>query len=252
MSADVRSGARRYTHHGCGRSSDERFTLVTDPGRARSSSYGDHMSTWAAPQPRSRLQPGASPIAVDTPRRHDARVTILTQPVRVERQPGHGWTPERDAVALVLGETAASLRDVVLRLPGEHVLDGEPSIAEVQLRFTALQGAAVILSIPVRGGHRSPELAQLGRGVLDLQRLLPGRRLASYAGTETVPPFQIPVMWLVSTVPLEARVSQLAGFVVASGRALPPRSLQPADGRPVVGLRASMVRLHEPSDTSIT
>lgn len=69
------------------------------------------------------------------------------------------------------------------------------------------------------------------------------RALAGYHGTETLPPFQTPAMWLVALTPLTARATQLARMVGAAPRPLPPRSTQPSRGRPVVKLHAKVLQL---------
>ena len=210
------------------------------------------MDRWAPPTgPAPTGPPAAAPIALTAPRGSGGTVTVLSSRTPLRARAGHGWTPQRDAVALVLGTATAALDDVVVRLPGEHPIDGRAPHGELQVRFVAPEGAKVVLAVPLRRGARSAGITALLDDVLDMRALLPApRRLLAYAGSETIPPFQEPVMWLVSATPLRVHVSQLSRLVQRShGRPLPPRRVQAGDGRPVVPLQARLLTVHHGAGT---
>lgn len=179
-------------------------------------------------------------------------MTVLTRRVSLVPGGGHQLVPRVDANALVLGSATATLVDVVVRTPGEHRIEGRQPHAEIQLRFRADAGAKVALAIPVVRSRHADAVDTLGDRVLDLHSLLPRpREIAAYHGTETVPPFVEPTMWLVALTPLTCRTAQLADIVKAVPRPLPPRRTQPADGRPVVRLRAKVLTLRTGRDDSM-
>jgi hypothetical protein len=210
---------------------------------------GEHRGvTSAAHDPPARPVTGpplASPIDLVVPSSVGGQVTVISRPTAmVRRGTAHGWIPLGDAGALLLGTATACLRSVVVRMAGEHRIEGVLPPAEIQLRYAAEEGAGVIVSVPVVKGLASPGLDDLVEGLLDVRALLPRPRgFLAYQGTETVPPFQRPVMWLVSQTPLTARTRQLVAML--DRMPLPPRRSQPSEGRPIVRLSAKVLVLHE-------
>ena len=190
--------------------------------------------------------PGAAPISFPEPRGEGGQLTILAQPVRLLPDGPHGMQPAEDGNVMVMGTSTAALTSVIVRTPGEHRLGERAAHAEVQLRFTASAGAMVIVALPVVRGPEHPAVTDLLAGTLDVRGLvLRPKRFAAYHGTDSIPPFQRPVMWLVASTPLTARTAQLADMVQGTPRALPPRAIQASDGRPVVNLRAKVVALRQ-------
>lgn len=208
------------------------------------------MQSLAGPFPRPERAvsgpPGASPIAYPLPRGEGGQVSLVTQPVQLLPDGPHARQPADDANVLVMGTSTAALTQVVIRAPGEHRHGDRSAHAEVQLRFTASAGAMVVMSLPIIRGPEHPAVTELIAGTLDIRALiLRPKRFAAYHGSDTIPPFQRPVMWLVATTALTARTAQLAELVQGTPKALPPRALQPNDGRPVVNLRAKVVALRQ-------
>lgn len=171
-------------------------------------------------------------------------MTFVTPRTRVTRDGlQHGFWPVGRAGALLLGSGTASLAHVVVRMPGEHRIDGHLAAAEVQLRYRTAEGAAINVAIPVEKGADSPAIEGLLKGTLDEGGLLRRPRdLLLYQGGETIPPFDTSVMWLVARIPVTARTHQLVGLL--DQHPLPPRRLQAARGRPILRVAAKVVRLH--------
>ncbi|HUG83306.1 MAG TPA: hypothetical protein VMM13_02015, partial [Euzebya sp.] len=154
--------------------------------------------------------PLASPIDLSSGEAGAGKVTVISHVTALERRP-HGWTPTGDAGALLLGPVTAALHSLVIRIPGEHRINGLQTSAELQLRYIPEEGTQVALAIPVVSGPDAAALEPILGGVLDVRRLLPAPRgVLVYAGTETIPPFQRPTMWAVSRTPLTATPEQLA------------------------------------------
>lgn len=201
-------------------------------------------SPYPTPIPLETAPAGGAPIAFPEPRGGGGQVTVLTRPTALRQLTPHASIPVDDATAVILGTSTAALATVSVRVPGEHRVGTRTTPAEIQLRFSAAEGAQVALAIPVVHGPRTPAFDDFLGGVLDLHALLARpRSLAAYHGTDTVPPFQTPVMWLVALQPITARTAQLADLVSNQPRPLPPRSLQASQGRPVVRLRAKVLVL---------
>jgi carbonic anhydrase len=112
------------------------------------------------------------------------------------------------------------------------------------------------IAVPIVPGPASAALDDLERGILDVYGLLARpREFAGYHGTETVPPFLDPMMWLVALTPATAGIAQIDRIVTATAdgqRPLPPRALQPSRGRPVVRLRAKVLILRTGSSGAET
>ncbi|AXV04720.1 hypothetical protein DVS28_a0010 [Euzebya pacifica] len=183
-------------------------------------------------------------------------MTILTRRARVGVSGAHQREPREDSALLVLGTGTAVLRSITLRTPAEHRHAGRIPPAELQLRFTADEGAQVGIAVPIVPGPASAALDDLERGILDVYGLLARpREFAGYHGTETVPPFLDPMMWLVALTPATAGIAQIDRIVTATAdgqRPLPPRALQPSRGRPVVRLRAKVLILRTGSSGAET
>lgn len=198
----------------------------------------------------------SAPIAFPEPRSGGGQVTILTRRARVGVSGAHQREPLEDSALLVLGTGTAVLRSITLRTPAEHRHAGRTPPAELQLRFTADEGAQVGIAVPIVPGPASAALDDLERGILDVYGLLARpREFAGYHGTETVPPFLDPMMWLVALTPATAGIAQIERIVMATAsgqRPLPPRALQPSRGRPVVRLRAKVLILRTGSSGAET
>ena len=114
----------------------------------------------------------SAPIAFPEPRSGGGQVTILTRRARVGVSGAHQREPLEDSALLVLGTGTAVLRSITLRTPAEHRHAGRTPPAELQLRFTADEGAQVGIAVPIVPGPASAALDDLERGILDVYGLL--------------------------------------------------------------------------------
>ncbi len=199
---------------------------------------------------------GGAPIEFPEPRSGGGQVTILTRRARLGVAGTHHRRPLEDSALLVLGTGTSVLQTVSTRTPAEHPHHGRTPPAELQLRFAADEGAQVGLAVPIVPGPPSAALDDLERGILDVYGLLTRpREFAGYHGTDTLPPFVDPTMWLVALTSLTASGAQLERLTTATApgyRPLPPRSAQPSQGRPVVRLRAKVLILRTGSSGAET
>jgi carbonic anhydrase len=131
--------------------------------------------------------------------------------------------------------------------PGEHTLDGNRAEMEVHLHHLDAQGQRLIVAIPVIGDHRNNimlsriwehipkynSIRQYRRIGINPIFLLPtDRSYALYSGSETKPPCEEDVLWIVFTNPLRVSAKDISRFQSVLGNNARP--LQPLNNRVIV------------------
>jgi carbonic anhydrase len=118
------------------------------------------------------------------------------------------------------------LKEVRFRTPSEHRTNGLPWEMEIHLVHEAITRAKLILAVFVTLGKTQPFLENIAHNaprikdeVRDVEKLnwseiLPQKRTYwSYTGSDTVPPCDAHVRWIVMTEPLHASKSSIDRFV---------------------------------------
>ena len=131
--------------------------------------------------------------------------------------------------------------------PGEHTLNGERADMEIHLHHLDSQGQRLIVAIPVVSGHRNNiTLARIWENIpkynsireyrrvgINPMFLLPAdRSYALYSGSETKPPCEEDVLWIVFTNPLRVSAKDISDFHSILGNNARP--LQPLNNRVIV------------------
>jgi len=131
--------------------------------------------------------------------------------------------------------------------PGEHTLNGERAGMEIHLHHLDAQGQRLIVAIPVVGGHRTNitlsriwenipkynSMRQYRRVGINPMFLLPAdRSYALYSGSETKPPCEENVLWIVFTNPIRVSSKDINRFHSILGNN--SRPLQALNNRVIV------------------
>ena len=131
--------------------------------------------------------------------------------------------------------------------PGEHTFNGERAEMEIHLHHLDAQGQRLIVAIPVVGGHRNNimlsriwenipkynSIRQYRRIGINPMFLLPvDRSYALYSGSETKPPCDENVLWIVFTNPIRVSNADISRFHSILGNNARP--LQPLNNRVIV------------------
>ena len=124
--------------------------------------------------------------------------------------------------------------------PGEHTFNGDRSEMEIHLHHLDSQGRRLIVAIPVVGGHRSNiTLTRISENVPNHDTLMQYRRIginpmfllpadrsyALYSGSETKPPCEEDVLWIVFMNPLRVsnqEINYLHSIVGDNARPVQP------------------------------
>jgi carbonic anhydrase len=131
--------------------------------------------------------------------------------------------------------------------PGEHSFNGKTAEMEIHLHHLDAQGKRLIVAIPVVSGHRNNitlsriwehipkynSLRQYRRIGINPIFLLPSdRSYALYSGSETKPPCEENVLWIVFTNPLKVSSKDISRFHSIIGNNARP--VQPLNDRVIV------------------
>jgi len=131
--------------------------------------------------------------------------------------------------------------------PGEHTFNGERAEMEIHLHHLDAQGQRLIVAIPVVSGHRNNitlsriwenipkynSMREYRRVGINPMFLLPAdRSYALYSGSETKPPCDENVLWIVFTNPLRVSSLDISNFHSILGNNARP--LQPLNNRVIV------------------
>jgi carbonic anhydrase len=131
--------------------------------------------------------------------------------------------------------------------PGEHTFNGDRPEMEIHLHHLDSQGQRLIVAIPVVGDHRNNimlsriwknipkynSIRQFRRIGINPMFLLPSdRSYALYSGSETKPPCEEDVLWIVFTSPLRVSAKDIGRFQNILGDNARP--LQPLNNRVIV------------------
>lgn len=156
----------------------------------------------------------------------DGQAVDTLQSVRVRTEGG----------TLQVGDRVLTLREIIVRVPGEHLFDGDRPDAELQLVHVDVDTQRTVVSVPVVEGETNgfiEEILEQLEGESDeveVEDVLP-ENLAyyAYAGSLTNPPCTEGVMWYVLRRSIEASAEQLD--VIRSRIGENARPIQPLNGR---------------------
>lgn len=139
-----------------------------------------------------------------------------------------------------------ALTGVKFHHPSEHAIAGKRFPMEIQFEHRSREGFLAIVAVLVEAGQGNAALAALWNkrfpvpderlsvpGITDLNALLPHSRVAyRYTGSQTVPPCNEMVEWIVFHEKIEASIHQLEDFAAAFPNNARP--LQPSNKRPLL------------------
>ena len=147
-----------------------------------------------------------------------------------------------------LSSQDARLERVDIHTPSEHTLDGKSFPMELELVHHVPDGPAMIVSVFVRPGRKSPAFDAILKALpktpgatsrpsgasIDAAALLPAdHSYLDYLGSLTTPPCTEGVRWCVMITPIEFSQDQIDRFGRDPRRARTNRPLMPDNGRAV-------------------
>ncbi|SFR60066.1 carbonic anhydrase [Thiomicrospira sp. ALE5] len=182
--------------------------------------------------------------AVSAPGLSDLSTDYRAMPLRLQKSTTSLISSIPLGSPLVKAGVAYQLIEVQFKTPSEHQLDGFDYPLEIQFHHRDSHGQALVVSVLVREGDSHAQLEQVLNHLpreADRLRIYEGvpfqpRNLwpdsqdyFRYLGSQTQPPCEEGVIWVVMREPIEASIRQLLGFQNLLGRNARP--IQPLNGR---------------------
>ena len=171
------------------------------------------------------------------------RTSILS----INREGGNLWIDYDSGSYLYIRGKRYKLIGFDFHTPGEHRFNGEAAEMEIHLHHIDAEGQRLIVAIPVVGGHRNNitlmriwenipnynSLREYRRIGINPMFLLPlDRSYALYSGSETKPPCEEDVLWIVFTNPIRVSNRDIGRFHSIVGNNARP--VQPLNNRVIV------------------
>ncbi|AHF01672.1 carbonate dehydratase [Thiomicrospira aerophila AL3] len=165
-------------------------------------------------------------------------------PLRLQKSSARLVSPIPLGSPLIKAGSQYQLLEVQFKTPSEHQLDGFNYPLEIQFHHRDGEGQALVVSVLVKEGQRHPQLEQILNHLprdADRLRIYEGvpfqpinlwprsRDYFRYLGSQTQPPCEEGVVWVVMREPIEASIRQILGFQDVLGHNARP--IQPLNGR---------------------
>jgi carbonic anhydrase len=165
-------------------------------------------------------------------------------PLRLQKSASRLVSPVPLGSPLINGGVSYQLTEVLFKTPSEHQLDGFHYPLEIQFHHRNGEGQALVVSVLVKEGQRHSHLEQVLNHLpreADRLRIYEGvpfqpinlwpksRDYFRYLGSQTQPPCEEGVVWMVMREPIEASIRQILGFQEVLGQNARP--IQPLNGR---------------------
>lgn len=171
-------------------------------------------------------------------------VNYRAMPLRLQKSSSRLGSPIPLGSPLIKAGSQYQLTEVMFKTPSEHQLDGFNYPLEIQFHHRDGAGQALVVSVLVKEGQRHPHLEQILNHLpreADRLRIYEGvpfqpinlwpksRDYFRYLGSQTQPPCEEGVIWVVMREPIEASIRQMLGFQDVLGQNARP--IQPLNGR---------------------
>lgn len=176
------------------------------------------------------------------------KFSYRTSMVTIHRMPNQLWLDYDSGSYLKVGGRRYRFLGFDFHTPGEHSIHNKVADMEIHLHHLSANGEPLIVAIPVNGGHRmnitlsriwdnipdlSTRLRHNRRTGINAMFLLPvDRSYYLYQGSETRPPCNEGVEWIVFKNPIRVSWDEINRFKSLIGTNA--RALQPLNNRPIL------------------